>query len=140
MSFDQQIAQIRADLTERHWGSGSALVAHSYGGHLCLSALADLPPFPGSRAVVSPAFQSVRHEFNYYRVPNARSLMRVIENQTFPVPVGAVGIVSGRSDWQVPAPGLERLAQTLGVEVQWADRGHDLGPDPVQALLDQLNL
>ena len=64
----------------------------------------------------------------------------MIENQTFPVPVGAVGIVSGRSDWQVPALGLERLAQTLGVEVQWADRGHDLGPDPVQALLDQLNL
>ena len=138
LSYVEQVSLIREDLTERHWTRDSVLVAHSYGGHLALSALAELPPYPGTLALVSPAFRAVRRGCHYYRVPGAKRLAASIDGGVFPCPTGRVGIVSGLHDWQVPTDGLERLAQAMGVAVSWAERGHDLGPEPVQGLLDRL--
>ena len=144
-SFDQlrfslQVQQVQRDLKGEHWNADSILVAHSYGAHLALSALCDLESFPGTLALISPVFRSVREGFNYFRVPNAKYLANKVDSGQFPKPQGAVGIVSGKSDWQVPVEGLDRLAFCLGAEICWVDQGHDLGPEPVQLLLDSLGI
>ena len=140
LRFSLQVQQVQRDIKEGHWGATSIVVAHSYGAHLALSALCDLEPFPGTLALISPVFRSVREGFNYFRVPNAKYLANKVDSDQFPKPQGDAGIVSGTSDWQVPVEGLERLASCLGAEIFWVDQGHDLGPEPVQVLLDSLGI
>ena len=140
LRFSLQVQQIQRDLKEGYWSADSILVAHSYGAHLALSALCELEPFPGTLALISPVFRSVREGFNYFRVPNAKYLANKVDSGQFPKPQGRVGIVSGTLDWQVPTEGLKRLGSCLGAEILWVDRGHDLGPGPVQELLDRLEI
>ena len=140
LRFSLQVQQIQRDLKEDHWSADSTLVAHSYGAHLALSALCELEPFPGTLALISPVFRSVREGFNYFRVPNAKYLANKIDSGQFPEPQGSVGIVSGTLDWQVPKEGLKRLGSCLGTEILWVERGHDLGPEPARVLLDRLEI
>ena len=140
LRFSLQVQQIQRDLKESFWRADSILVAHSYGVHLALSALCELEPFPGTLALISPVFRSVREGFNYFRVPNAKYLANKIDSGQFPKPEGRVGIVSGTLDWQVPTEGLKRLGSCLGTEILWVERGHDLGPEPVRELLDRLGI
>ena len=140
LRFSLQVQQIQRDLKEGHWSADSTLVAHSYGAHLALSALCELEPFPGTLVLISPVFRSVREGFNYFRVPNAKYLVSKVDSGQFPKPQGRVGVVSGTLDWQVPTEGLKRLGSCLGAEILWVDLGHDLGPGPVQELLDRLEI
>lgn len=140
LAFSEQLTVIRDDLTARHWAANSVIVAHSYGAHLCLSSLMGLPPFPGTLALVSPAYRKVRHGFSSYRVPGAKALAAAIDQGQFPRPTGRVGVVSGDNDWQVPIEGVVALDHALGAQVQWIKAGHELPPTAVQAFLSQVGV
>ena len=138
LDFQTQLSVIRNDLTAAHFEPSSIVVAHSYGAHLCLSSLMGLPPFPGTLALVSPAYRQVQVGFSTYRVPGALRLADAIDQNRFPTPLGRVGVVSGDDDWQVPVDGVVALKRALGAAVTLVNSPHELPAADVQQLLDSL--
>ena len=140
LDFQAQLSVIRDDLTAWYFEPSSIVVAHSYGAHLCLSSLMELPPFPGTLALVSPAYRQVQVGFSTYRVPGARRLAEAIDQNSFPKPLGRVGVVSGNDDWQVPVQGVIALESALGAKITFVKSQHELPAADVQQLLNSLSI
>ncbi len=137
--FSDQIQQVRGAIVSEHFHDSGLIVAHSYGAHLCLSALADLPAYPGRLLLISPVFRSVRSGFNSFRPPGAKSLAQAIDSGSFPCPTGRVSILSGELDWQVPTDGLQRLASVVRADFELVPQAeHQLPHQVVRDWLDRV--
>jgi len=136
--FQNQIDLISQDLQTGFWGMDSKVVAVSYGAYLLLHALADLEPYVGDILLLSPVIGGVAdgERMHFFSPPRADKLMRLIEEDAFPVPK-KIEIHVGENDWQCPHQKVAQFAEGVSGDCQVVpDTGHQLGKDYVAPVLD----
>ena len=139
LTFQNQVDLITQDLQDGFWSKEAKVVAVSYGAYLLLHALADLEPYVGSILLLSPVLGGVADgkRVHFFSPPRADKLMRLIEEDAFPIP-NKIEIHVGENDWQCPYQRAEQFAEAMDGECFVVTKvGHQLGEGYVSPVLDK---
>ena len=134
LPFPDQIDLIADDLGT-HSKQRTPLIAHSFGAYLGLHAILQNNGYAGKVLLISPILGAVKGNGRMFIPPQSKRISEAIGSRQFPK-LDSVLLV-GDQDWQTPLAECENLVNRLNGKLHVArGRGHDLGANTVQTLLN----
>lgn len=140
LTFTDQVETVKEDILNKFWTEDSQVIANSFGAYLFLHAQASLKPYPGKVLLLSPIVGGFTDDETgrFFSPPQEHKLLKLAQAHQFPL-MRNCEVHTGSEDWQSHPDAVAKFFGLLGVDaVIVPGRGHSLGKDCVEKILDRI--
>jgi hypothetical protein len=137
--FTDQVQTVANDIQTHFWHQDARVICNSFGAYLFLHAQTLMPPFIGRVLLLSPIVGEFSNEVTRtgFSPPHPTKLFEIAKSGEFPSP-NRCEIHVGSEDWQSMPEVVQEFGSLINIPVHVvAGRGHDLGKQQVDLILDK---